>query len=124
MTDAPRALVEEFFERMADDEHRHTVGDCFADDAVITLPGERFEGPDAADAMLEWLAPRYERAAKEFGEWTEAGDVVVSQGTLFGVDGDGERFEGVRYVDVYRIDDGEIARLDIYNDLAAEGIVE
>ncbi len=123
MTDTPRAVVEEFFERMADDERRGTVDDCFADDAVITLPGERFEGPDAADAMLEWLEPRYERAEKAFDEWIEAGETVVSRGTLFGVDADGERFEGVRYVDVYRIDDGEIARLDIYNDLAAEGVV-
>lgn len=124
MTDTPRAVVEEFFERMADDERRGTVGDCFADDAVITLPGERFAGSDAADAMLEWLEPRYERAEKAFDDWIEAGETVVSQGTLFGVDADGERFEGVRYVDVYRIDDGEIVRLDVYNDLAAEGIVE
>ncbi|QCS45061.1 nuclear transport factor 2 family protein [Natrinema versiforme] len=124
MTDTPRALVEEFFERMADDERRHTVGDCFAENAVITLPGARFEGPGAADEMLEWLAPRYERAAKEYADWIEAGPVVVSQGTLFGVDADGERFEDVRYVDVYRIEDGEIARLDIYNDLAAEGVIE
>lgn len=124
MSDAPRALVEEFFERMADEAARPTIGELFADDAVITLPGERFEGPNAADAMLEWLAPRYVRASKVFEEWIEAGEVVVSRGTLFGVDADGERFDGVRYVDVYRVDGGEIARLDIYNDLAAEGIVE
>jgi hypothetical protein len=30
----------------------------------------------------------------------------------------------VRYVDVYEIEDGLIRRLDVYNDLAAEGVVE
>lgn len=123
MSQTPRELVEEFFERMADDDTRETVDELFATDAVITLPGARFEGTDAATAMLEWLEPRYEWADKEFGDWIEAGDHVVSQGTLYGVDADGDQFEDVRYVDVYRIEDGRIARLDIYNDLAAEGVV-
>ncbi len=122
MSQTPREIVEEFFDRMADDR-RPTVGELFADDAVITLPGARFEGEDAPTEMLEWLAPRYEWAKKEFDSWIEAGDHVVSQGTLYGVDLEGERFEGVRYVDVYRIEDGVIARIDIYNDLAAEGVV-
>lgn len=124
MSRTPRAVVEEFFERMEDENERATVGDLFAADAVITVPGTRFEGEQAANELLEWLAPRYEWAAKEFGPWIEAGDAVVSQGTLYGVDNDGERFEDVRYVDIYRIEEGAIARLDIYNDLAAEGVTE
>lgn len=103
---------------------RERVGELFAPDAVVTLPDARFEGEDAATAMLEWLEPRYERAEKEFDRWIEAGPHVVSQGTLYGVDDDGNRFEDVRYVDVYRVDDGRIVRADIYNDLAAAGVVE
>ncbi|MFC4544105.1 nuclear transport factor 2 family protein [Halosolutus amylolyticus] len=123
MSQTPRAVVEEFFDRMADDDERDTVDELFTADAVVTLPGTRFEGADAATELLEWLAPRYEWAEKEFDRWIEAGSHVVSQGTLYGVDADGERFEDVRYVDVYRVEDGRIARLDIYNDLAAEGVV-
>ena len=108
---------------MADDDERETVDELFAADAVITLPDARFEGDDAATAMLEWLEPRYEWADKEFGEWIETGSHVVSQGTLYGLDNDGNQFEDVRYVDVYRIEDGRIARVDIYNDLAAEEVV-
>ena len=118
---SPRAVVEEFFDRM-DDERRSSVGELFADDAVITVPDARFEGPDAAAEFLAFLAPRYERAAKEFDRWIESGDRVVSTGTLYGVDDDGERFEDVRYVDVYEVRDGRIVRMDVYNDLAVEGV--
>lgn len=118
----PRAVVEEFFDRMADDR-RATVGELFADDAVITLPGAMFEGPDAPMAFLAFLAPRYEWAAKEFGRWIEAGPCVVSVGTLYGVDNDGEDFADVRYADLYEVRGGLIRRLDIWNDLIVDGVV-
>ncbi|MHB9287896.1 nuclear transport factor 2 family protein [Halobacteriales archaeon Cl-PHB] len=124
MADSPRDVAEEFFDRMEDDERRDTIGNLFADDAVITFPGIRFEGPDAPANLLEWAGPRYEWAAKEFDRWTETDDTVVSIGTLYGVDNDGERFDDVRYVDVYEVEDGLIQRLDVWNDLAVEGVVE
>jgi ketosteroid isomerase-like protein len=124
MTTSPRAVVEEFFDRMDDDRRRATVGELFADDATITLPGATFSGPEAPAEFLDFLAPRYEWAAKEFDRWMTAGDRVVSLGTLYGVDTDGEAFDGVRYVDVYEIEDGRIRRLDVFNDLAVEGVVE
>jgi len=125
MPSEPRAVVEEFFERMADDDRRRTVGELFAPDAVITVPGERFEGPESPAEMLEFFGPpRYEWADKEFDRWITAGPHVVSLGTLYGVDSDGETFEDIRYVDVYEVREGLIRRVDIYNDLAAEGVVE
>lgn len=120
----PRAVVEDFFARMEDDDDRQTVGELFADDTTITLPGITFEGPDAAAEMLAWLEPRYEWAAKEFEHWIETDQYVISQGSLYGVDNDGESFEDIRYVDIYRVEDGLIQRVDIYNDLAAVGVVE
>ncbi|KAB1198093.1 MULTISPECIES: nuclear transport factor 2 family protein [Haloferax] len=120
--DSPRVIVEAFFDRMEDDR-RDTVGDLFAEDATITLPGATFEGPTAAYDFLDFLAPRYEWAAKEFDRWIEAGDTVVSIGRLYGVDNDGIEFEDVRYVDVYEVRRGLIQRLDIWNDLAVDGVV-
>lgn len=122
MTQNHREVVDDFFSRMENDVRRSTVGELFADDAVISLSGITFAGPDAASEMLAWLAPRYEWAAKEFDDWIETDTVVVSQGTLYGVDKDGNRFEDIRYIDVYRFKDGKIARVDIYNDLADEGV--
>ena len=124
MSTEPRDVVEEFFDRMSDDDRRDTVGELFADDAVVVLPGARFEGPDAPQEFLSFLAPRYEWADKEFGRWITAGEHVVSLGTLYGVDNDGEEFSDVRYVDVYEVRDGKIQRLDIFNDLAVDGVVE
>jgi ketosteroid isomerase-like protein len=124
MERTPRAVVEEVFDRMADDERRQTVGELFSEDAVVTFPGVRFEGPDAPAELLASLEPRYEWAAKEFDRWLETGDHVVSLGTLYGVDTDGDRFEDVRYADVYEVVNGEIVRMDVYNDLAAEGVVD
>lgn len=124
MTASPRAVVEEFFDRMEEEEERATIGELFADDATITLPGATFTGPDAPRQFLEFLAPRYEWAAKEFDRWLTTGEAVVSVGTLYGVDTDGEEFSGVRYVDIYEVENGLIRRLDVYNDLAVEGVVE
>ena len=118
---APRATVEEFFARMEDDR-RTTVDELFADTAIITVPGETFSGPSAATEFLAFLEPRYEWAGKEFDRWIVHGETVISIGTLYGVDNDGSEFENVRYVDIYEVNDGIITRLDIYNDLAAEGV--
>lgn len=122
-TVAPRKIVEEFFERMGD-ERRSTVDELFADTAIITVPGEQFSGQGTANEFLNFLAPRYEWAAKEFDRWIVQDDTVISTGTLYGVDNDGNEFEDVRYVDIYEVTDGLITRMDIYNDLAAEGMTE
>jgi ketosteroid isomerase-like protein len=119
----PREVVEEFFDRMESDEDRDTIGELLADDIVISLPGATFEGENSAGEYLDFLAPRYEWVAKEYDRWIVEGNSVVSVGTLYGVDNDGEPFEDVRYDDVYEVEDGRIVRLDILNDLAVEGVV-
>lgn len=123
MTATPREIVEEFFERMSDPDRRDTVGELFADDAVVRFPGGEFEGAAAATEMLAFLAPRYEWVDKTFDRWIATGPHVVSIGTLYGVNNDGDEFEGVRYVDVYEVVGGEIERLDVYNDLAVEDVL-
>jgi len=120
----PRAVVEEFFDRLEDDDQRHTIGELCADDVHISVPGAQFEGREAPIQMVEFSSDRYEWIKKEFGRWIETGVHVISIGALYGVDNDGNEFDGVRYIDIYEVRDGLIQRLDIYNDLAADGIVE
>ena len=74
--------------------------------------------------MIDHLSPRYEWAAKEFDRWIETESTAVGIGTLYGVDNDGEEFDGVRYVDVFDVEDGRVVHWEFWNDLAAEGIVE
>jgi Limonene-1,2-epoxide hydrolase catalytic domain. len=124
MARTPRETVEEFFDRMSDPDKRRTIGELFDDDAVITVPGARFEGSDAAASFLAFLTPRYEHARKSFDRWTVDDNRVVSQGTLHGVDNNGERFDNVRYVDIYEVHEGTIHQLDVYNDLAVDEVVE
>jgi ketosteroid isomerase-like protein len=123
MATPPRQTVEAFFDRMEHDDQRDTIGELFADDAVITVPGARFEGADAPDDFLAFLEPRYEWAGKEYDRWITTGPHVVSIGTLYGVDNDGESFEDVRYVDLYEVRDGLIQRLEVFNDLTVDGVV-
>ncbi|WP_254838890.1 nuclear transport factor 2 family protein [Natronomonas marina] len=120
----PRAVVEEFFERMSDPETQATVGELFADRAVITRPGRTFVGDTAAEEFVEAVGQRLEWVDKEFDRWIQSGSEVASIGRLYGVNNDGDAFSDVRYIDVYSVSDGEITRLDIWNDLASEGIVE
>lgn len=120
MPDSPRIVVEMFMRRTSDGE---PVAELFTDDAVITVPGARFERTDAPGEFLAFLDSRYEWVDKTFDRWIEVGPYVVSVGTLYGVDNDGDEFEGVRYVDVYEVRDGAIERVDILNDLAVAGVV-
>jgi len=126
MGDTPRDVVESFFAKMSEGgTARESVGELFRDDATISLPGATFSGLSAANDFLQFLAPRYEWADKSFDRWIETGNEVISIGTLYGETNAGAEFTDVRYIDVYTIDPntGLIARLDIWNDLAVDGVV-
>lgn len=124
MVNEPHRVIEEFFDRMADDDRRDSIDELFADDAVVTLPCARFEGLDAPAQFLDFLDPRYEWVAKGFDRWITTVPHVVSIGTRHGVDNDGDEFEDVRYIDVYEVQDGLIRRADVYNDLTVDGVVD
>jgi limonene-1,2-epoxide hydrolase len=119
----PKALAEEFFDRLSDEDRRESAGELFDDRAVITRPGARFVGENAVEEFLAASGDRYEWADKEFDRWIEADSTAISVGRLYGVDNRGDQFGDVRYVDVFRVENGRIVRLDIWNDLAEEGVV-
>jgi hypothetical protein len=118
----PKEIAKEFLDRLEDDR-RETVDELVAEEAVITVPSARFEGPEATQQFLEHYNPRYHWAKKEFGRWIETENEAVSIGTLYGEDNNGEAFSEVRYIDVYKVNDGLIQQLDIWNDLFIEGVL-
>lgn len=120
----PREVVEENFRRMATPDERETAAELYADDVVIDLPGASFEGPDAAEEMVAYFDSQYEWCNKNFELWWETDDAAIVFGELYGVDDEGEEFDGVRFIDVHVVSDGKIREKYVFNDLSEAGLVD
>ena len=97
-----------------------------ANGAVITFPGERRYG-DLDDLTAE-AATRYAWVDKNRDEYHAFRDadgsvMVLSIGRLFGRNLHGVDFADVRYVDVFRLDDGRIVEQRVWNDLGVTGVL-
>lgn len=120
---SPKDVIVEFLDRIEDPDRREDAIELFADDAVVTRPGVRHEGRSGIEEYLAGGTDGYEWVEKNRDRWIETEEYAVSIGTLYGVNADGEPFEDVRYVDICRVQDGEIVRLDIYNDSYPDGVL-
>lgn len=93
--------------------------------APITFTGGRLfdhpRGPTGFNAMrYSWVKKRMER----FDVCPADGETIVySVGTLYGEWPDGSSFEGNRYVDRFVVRDGQIVKMDVWND-SAERILQ
>ncbi|MBJ3778884.1 DUF4440 domain-containing protein [Acuticoccus mangrovi] len=88
--------------------------------AELVFPGgARFT---RLEDLVAWSAGRYQRVGKRFDRFdaapAEDGVVVTVTGTLYGVWPDGSAFEGIRFVDVFRLVAGAIVLQEVWNDLA------
>ncbi|MEN3791368.1 nuclear transport factor 2 family protein [Fulvimarina sp. MAC3] len=91
-----------------------------APDVVITFTGGRvFDHPSGPAAFngrrYNWVKKRMEQF--DVAEGAE-GTIVYSVGTLYGEWPDGTAFEGNRYVDRFVVENGKIAKMDVWNDSA------
>lgn len=121
--ETPREIGERFLRRLSESD-AEGAAELFVDDPIITRPGKEFSGPEAFQRFRASADGRYREVDKEFDRWIATDTHAVSTGTLCGVDNDGDAFEGVRYVDVFEVEDGEIVRLDVWNDAVVEGVVD
>ena len=93
---------------------------------VITFTGGReFDhprGPTGFNAQrYRWVKKKMDR----FDVCPGAGETVVySIGTLYGQWIDGTPFEGNRYVDRFVVQDGQIVKMDVWNDSAERILVQ
>lgn len=83
-----------------------------------------FPGADpftSFDDLIAWSGPRYRSISKTIDRVEEAlqgGSVAVFvTGMLHGVLPDGERFEGIRFIDRFQVRGGLIERQEVWNDL-------
>ena len=119
------AVVEDFLASIGagrlDEASRH-----LAPGALIVFPGGAVHG--SLDAMAASGATRY-RSVDKVREHYDAADgpdgavVVVSTGTLFGVNLHGVPFAGVRYVDRFVLRDGLVQEQHVWNDLTLSGVL-
>lgn len=73
--------------------------------------------------LLEWAKPRYRFVTKTYEGFDAtqtdgSACVVYCRGTLSGEWPDGERFDGIRFIDRFELVGGKITRQDVWNDIA------
>lgn len=124
-TDVAIAVVEDFLAAVGRGEH-DAAGKHLADEAVMIFPGgKRYstlrELAEASASRYRWV----DKHRTEYEAFTDAnGDVVVwSMGTLFGENNAGVRYDGVRYVDRFRLRNGKIVEQRVWNDLEISGVL-
>ena len=112
-------IVSNFLEAsMASDPVRAAT--FMSEDVKITFTGGRVM-PDPL-TITAFNGSRYAWVKKALGnfDWMDRGDhtVVYSNGTLYGEWLDGRSFSGNRYLDRFEVRNGEITRMDVWNDSA------
>ena len=120
-----RDLIDQFLQLS---EHRKMdqVQAMLAPGCKIEFPGgKRFAN---MAEMVENATTRYTCVKKRRDRYFVAingnQQTVTSVGTLYGVNLDGEEFHGIRYVDVFIIEDGLITEQMVWNDFCESGVLK
>ena len=87
---------------------------------VMCFPGgARF---NTLEDLVAWGRTRYQDVTKQFERfdecWASEGTVVYCHGTLQGHWLDGSAFSGIRFIDRFLVQGGQLVRQDVWNDLA------
>ncbi|BES69568.1 hypothetical protein RE428_05860 [Marinobacter nanhaiticus D15-8W] len=115
----PEALVHDYLEAMQKRDLR-SAHECLADDFVMTFPGSG--QLSSLRQLVDWAKDRYRYVDKTITSTNVSYEmnkvVVFVSGTLSGEWPDGERFDGVRFIDRFEIVHDRLVRQDVWNDLA------
>ena len=87
---------------------------------VMCFPGvARF---NTLEDLVAWGRTRYQGVTKQFERfdecWASEGTVVYCHGTLQGHWLDGSAFSGIRFIDRFLVQGGQLVRQEVWNDLA------
>ena len=119
------ALIDRFLQ-LNEDRKLDEVQAMLAPGCKIEFPGgQRFanmaEIVENAKSRYTWVKKHRERY---FVGVNGDQQTVTSVGTLYGVNLAGEEFSGVRYVDVFVIEDGLITEQMVWNDFCESGVLK
>jgi hypothetical protein len=74
------------------------------------------------EQLLDWAKGRYQGVSKSYERfeecWGDGVTTVFCSGTLQGAWPDGSHFEGIRFIDRFEVQSGQLRRQDVWNDLA------
>jgi hypothetical protein len=119
------AQMIDHFLQLNEDRKMEEAQAMFAPNCVIEFPGGK-NFKSLAD-MVENAKGRYNWIKKHRNQYFvgENGNLttVTSIGTLYGENLHGVAFEGIRYVDVFVIENGLIIEQRVWNDLAETGVL-
>jgi hypothetical protein len=120
----PREIIREYLS--ASREGRTSDATSYlADGVILIFPHGRFND---LDAMASAMSGRYRSIAKEYDTWDvlegDGDTVVVTTGTLSGVNIHGVPFENVRFCDRFVLRDGHISEQHVWNDLGESGVLD
>ena len=92
-----------------------------ADHFKMVFPGS--VSPDSLAQLVEWAQGRYRFVRKTFDhvdvlQRIGGGAVVYCAGTLRGEWLDGTPFEGIRFIDRFEVEGGQIVHQSVWNDMA------
>jgi len=127
---AAKKLIDDYLQ-LCEDRQIDKASEFLSIDAEIIFPGNR-KYMSLAD-MVAASAGRYAWVRKQRDEYSvgesvgsdgHPEQVVTSIGTLYGEGIDGAPFEGIRYIDVFTLRNGQIVRQQVWNDLAETGIIK
>jgi uncharacterized protein (DUF4415 family) len=115
----PAKLVVQFLSAMEERDLATARSYLAADFSMIFPGGVVFT---KLEQLIEWAKPRYQSIQKTYEKFDEAfdkdGAVVYCFGSLSGQWLDGSSFEGIRFVDRFRIVDEKLTSQRVWNDMA------
>jgi len=107
------------------DRNMDTAANYLSPDVTLVFPQGQFE---SLSQMADAMAGRYLSIGKTHDTWdistAEERTVVVTTGTLHGVNLHGVAFAGVRFCDRFVVRSGLISEHHVWNDLAESGVLD
>lgn len=124
MSKSPLELVGDYLTAAGDRELEEAEG--YLDTrAFLISPQGRFNN---VEELVAATKTRYDSIGKTHETWDVSGSdndsVVITTGTLHGVNNNGVAFEGIRFCDRFVVRDGLIVEQHVWNDLTESGVLE
>lgn len=124
--DAAISFVSEYLRLVAERKIEEAAAYLAPDARLVFPPGLTFT---SNEEVADWAKARYHWVDKARERWdvvsvADGRTIVYSLGTLFGENLHGVRFEGIRYLDRFEIQNGKIVLQEVWNDLAESGVLQ